>query len=46
MEWQHATGDYSRVLNKGLLGIIGDIEASLNLHQSKEEADFLLKRLE
>lgn len=42
MEWQHATGDYSRVLNKGLLGIIGDIEASLNLHQSKEEADFLL----
>ncbi len=42
MEWQHATGDYTRVLNKGLCGIIDDIDASLTLHQNNKEANFLL----
>ena len=41
MEWQHATGDYTRVLDKGLLGIISDIEDSLKLHKEEKEIKFL-----
>lgn len=41
MEWQHATGDYTRVLNKGLVGIIAEIEKSIALHSGAEEIEFL-----
>ena len=40
-EWQHATGDYARVLNKGLSGIIKDIDASLSVHKQNDEIKFL-----
>ncbi len=41
MEWQHATADYKRVLEKGIVGIIGDIDISLKRHTAKEEIEFL-----
>ena len=41
MEWQHATGDYTRVLNKGLTGIISDIDKSLSIHSDENEINFL-----
>jgi pyruvate-formate lyase len=40
-EWQHATADYSKVLKKGILGIIGDIDESLKVHKKSEEVEFL-----
>lgn len=40
-EWQHATADYQKVLNKGILGIIEEIDASLKVHTKKEEIAFL-----
>ncbi len=47
MEWQHATADYKRVLEKGFVGIIEDIDQSLARHTAAEEIDFLngLKRI-
>lgn len=42
MEWQHATADYQRVLECGILGIIDDIDASLEIHTEKSEREFLL----
>lgn len=42
MEWQHATADYTRVLNKGIVGIIQDIEKSLAVHSKAEEREFLI----
>lgn len=48
MEWQHATADYKRVLEKGILGIIGDIDKSLESHKGNtEKTEFLqgLKRV-
>ncbi len=47
MEWQHATADYKRVLEKGISGIIEDIDRSLKRHGKGEEAEFLkgLKRV-
>ena len=41
-EWQHATADYQRVLEKGIKGIIADIDASLQVHTGEEEKGFLL----
>ena len=41
MEWQHATADYKKVLEKGFIGIIKDIENSLKEHTEKEEIEFL-----
>ncbi len=41
MEWQHATADYKRVLEKGIIGIINDIDKSLESHQNPEEIEFL-----
>ena len=41
MEWQHATADYKSVLEKGILGIIEDIDRSLCGRQNEEEIDFL-----
>ncbi len=40
-EWQHATADYRKVLEKGISGIIGEIDASLLVHTDAEEIDFL-----
>ena len=42
MEWQHATGDYSRVLSRGLFGICEDISNSLKNHDDETEKEFLL----
>ena len=42
MEWQHATADYTKVLNKGIRGIIYDIEESLTRHNEPEQVEFLL----
>jgi len=41
-EWQHATADYQRVLEKGIKEIIADIDASLRVHTGEEETGFLL----
>ena len=41
MEWQHATADYQTVLDKGILGIIDDIDASLLNRTEKSERAFL-----
>ena len=41
MEWQHATADYTKVLNNGIVGIIQDIEKSLEIHNKTEEIEFL-----
>ncbi len=41
MEWQHATADYRKVLDKGFVGIIEDIELSIAGHEKAEEIDFL-----
>ena len=41
MEWQHATADYTKVLNNGISGIIQDIEKSLEIHNKTEEIEFL-----
>ena len=40
-EWQHATADYKRVLDKGIKGIIADIDKSLQNHSKAEEIEFL-----
>ena len=40
-EWQHATADYQKVLDKGIKGIIEEIEDSLNVHTKTEEIEFL-----
>lgn len=42
MEWQHATADYTKVLQKGIRGIIADIDESLRLHTDAEQIEFLL----
>ena len=42
MEWQHATADYTKVLNKGIRGIIDDIDESLKKHNDPEQVEFLL----
>ena len=42
MEWQHATADYTKILNKGLGGILGDIDESLKNHTDPEQVEFLL----
>lgn len=41
MEWQHATADYKKVLEKGINGIIGEIDESLKIHKREEETEFL-----
>lgn len=42
MEWQHATGDYTRILNVGITGVIDDIDRSIAVHSDAEELDFLV----
>ncbi len=41
MEWQHATADYKKVLEKGIRGIIEEIDDSLKIHTKEEEIEFL-----
>lgn len=41
MEWQHATADYKKVLQKGVAGIISDIDLSLEVHSRPDEVAFL-----
>jgi formate C-acetyltransferase len=41
MEWQHATADYQKVLDKGIKGIIEEIDESLKIHTETEEVEFL-----
>lgn len=41
MEWQHATADYRKVLQKGIRGLLGEIEDSLSVHTVPEETAFL-----
>ena len=40
-EWQHATADYKKVLEKGISGIIREIDESVKVHTDKEELEFL-----
>lgn len=40
-EWQHATADYQKVLQKGIRGIIDEIDASLAVHTAEGEVRFL-----
>lgn len=40
-EWQHATADYKKVLEKGIKGIISDIDKSLESHSGEKEREFL-----
>ena len=42
MEWQHATADYTKVLAKGLRGIIESIHTSLSVHTEASQIAFLL----
>lgn len=41
MEWQHATADYKKVLEKGINGRIGEIDESLKIHKREDETEFL-----
>lgn len=40
-EWQHAIADYKKVLEKGISGIIDEIDESLKIHTKPEETEFL-----
>lgn len=40
-EWQHATADYKKVLEKGIKGIIEEIDESLKIHTETEQIEFL-----
>ena len=41
MEWQHATADYKKVLEKGISGIIEEIDGSLKTHSEQKQVEFL-----
>ena len=41
MEWQHATADYKKVLEKGISGIIEEIDESLKTHSEQKQVEFL-----
>lgn len=42
MDWQHGTSDYKKVLKIGIGGIIGEIDAAINLQGDIEKKSFLL----
>ena len=42
LEWQHATADYKKVLELGIVGIIDDIDRSLEHHTIPEKREYLL----
>ncbi len=37
-EWQHSVGDFGKIINRGLIGIKGDIKKSKTAHQADAEA--------
>lgn len=41
LEWQHATADYKKVLQKGISGIIREIDDSLKVHTDEDKIEFL-----
>lgn len=41
MEWQHATADYKKILDKGILGIVAGIDESMKVHTEPGEIEFL-----
>ena len=41
-EWQHATANYEKVLSKGIVGLIEEIDESLKVHDKESEIAFLL----
>ena len=41
LDWQHCTPNFELVLNKGILGILDDIQASLAVHDQEDEILFL-----
>ncbi|MDY5231375.1 MAG: pyruvate formate lyase family protein [Eubacteriales bacterium] len=41
MEWQHATADYKKILDKGILGIVAEIDESMKVHTEPGEIEFL-----
>ncbi len=45
MEWQHASGDYTRVLHRGLTGMIGAIDESLAAHAGQDEEEAFLRAM-
>lgn len=40
-EWQHSTADFSKIIRKGVGGIIKDIDEALLKYSDKEKQDFL-----
>ena len=40
-EWQHATADYQKLLQKGIKGILEEIDESLKVHSNEEEIGYL-----
>ena len=40
-EWQHATADYQALLDKGIKGLLEDIEKSLEVHRETEKTEYL-----
>ena len=45
MEWQHASGDYTKVLRKGLTGMIAEIDDSLAAHAGQDEEEAFLRAM-
>ncbi len=45
MEWQHATADYKRVLDMGLMGLINEINFYIDFHMDEPEKIEFLKNL-
>ena len=41
-EWQHATADYRKVLDKGLKGILSEVDEAIKTHTDPEKIEFLL----
>lgn len=41
MDWQHGTSDYRKVLSGGIVGIIADIDKSIDNHTEQDKINFL-----
>lgn len=42
-EWQHSAGDFEKIINRGITGIMYEIKKSLQIHEQSEEAIRFLK---
>lgn len=42
-EWQHSAGDFEKIINRGITGIMYEIQKSLQIHEQSEEAIRFLK---